>query len=208
MQTDKIHGALFGDIRCHCGEQGRSFHQYSQLSPVFFSAKAWASILPETLQGFSEMLYSLSHYFSFPWHSIQVPVRHQFHAHNFLQWLLNLEITRLKGMEDPIPSPVQSELNVRQLSGNLETSLHFLSQQKRWRTEDVGRIAPAKRRKNEASHADDGDIHLYTFRLQYVINPYQIMCLYCERHVHHCGSGCDSRQSRQLVSNSALDCSQ
>ena len=72
-------------------------------------------MLPEKLQGISEILCSLSRYFSSPWHGIQVPVRHQFHTHNFLQQLLMHEITQLKDMEDPIelklvPLPVQSGL--------------------------------------------------------------------------------------------------
>jgi hypothetical protein len=76
----------------------------------------WATILPEELVGFSRMLQQLWGYFSVPWHGVEVPVKHQFHAHSLLQRLLYREIKRLtEEMKDPIeldsmPLPVHSKL--------------------------------------------------------------------------------------------------
>ena len=98
----------------------------TRISLLSFSVEAWMR--------FSGTLVNLSRYFSFPWHGIQVSIKHQFHAHNFLQRLLLHEIKRLT--QDPIqlellPLPIQSQLEVTQPTGNLKTSMKFLSQQKR-----------------------------------------------------------------------------
>ena len=134
-------------------------------SILSFAEDSWASTLPEKLQGFSTTLHNFSLYFSSPWHGIQVPVKHQFHAHNYLQWLLFREIARLKDMEDPIelelvPLPVQSDLEMTQLTSSLKNSVHFLSIQKRLHTSNSREDMPAKHRKQEHPKAE-GDVHPY-----------------------------------------------
>ena len=82
-----------------------------------FDEESWTRILPDKLQRFSGIVYHLSHYVRFLWHVIQVPVMHQFHAHNFLQQLFIHEIRQLtKEMKNGIqlelkPLPVQSQLS-------------------------------------------------------------------------------------------------
>ncbi|KAF8521151.1 hypothetical protein JB92DRAFT_3111299 [Gautieria morchelliformis] len=120
-----------------------------------FTVEEWMGVLPEELHSVSGALVSLSGYFSFPWHGIQVPVKHQFHAHNFLQRLLIAKIRQLTELKNPIqlelvPLPVRSELGWIQLTGDLK-SLVFKSQRKRLHTEDVRAV---KRRKLEPSQAE------------------------------------------------------
>ncbi|KAF8525303.1 hypothetical protein JB92DRAFT_2877227 [Gautieria morchelliformis] len=129
-----------------------------------FREEDWAEMLPEKLAGFSATLYQLWEYFSFPWHGIQVPPKHQFHAHNLLQRLLFQEIGRLTEMEDSIelelaPLPVHSRLAGTQRTGTLGGSLHLLPQKKP-QTEDSSEAPPAKRRKHKQSRGHDGDVRL------------------------------------------------
>ena len=82
------------------------------VSILTLGEKSWEKILPEKLQRFSGTLCSFSCYFNFPWHGIQVPVTHQFHAHNFLQWLRFHEIKQLtKEMEDGIQHSIAIAAN-------------------------------------------------------------------------------------------------
>jgi hypothetical protein len=151
---------------------------YGSRKPVSeYTAGAWADLLPEKLQRFSEPLESLADYFSLPWHGIQVPLKHQFHAHNFLQrWLIH-EIKQLtEELKDPIqlelvPLPVRSHLMETQFASTLR-SLNFRSVLKRSHTEDDKEDGPVKRIKYEQSQAEDiGDVHPYV-HLHYVINLY------------------------------------
>ena len=165
-----------------------------------YSLKNWQMVFPEELKRFSETLRSLSRYFVFPWYGIQVPDKHRFHAHNFLQRLLFHEITQLKKNPIPLelfPMPVQSELSGIQLTSALK-SMPFWGPLKRSQAgEDIeeGEYTPAKRRKHEQSQADDGDIHPYILMMSLTCN--RLYVLHCR---HRCGS-------HPLVSNSAFNCS-
>lgn len=126
------------------------------------SVKDWEMIFPDELQRFSKTLKSLSRYFLFPWYGIQVPDRHQFHAHNFLQRLLINEIRQLKA-KDPIqlelfPLPLYLGTVIATDIASMN-SRPFQTQPKRAQTESIGEDTPAKRRKYEQSQADDGDIY-------------------------------------------------
>ncbi|KAF8525309.1 hypothetical protein JB92DRAFT_2877324 [Gautieria morchelliformis] len=124
-----------------------------------FLEEDWAEMLPGKLGRFSATLYQLWEYFSFPWHGIQVPPKHQFHAHNLLQRLLFREIRRLTEMEDSIelelaPLPVHSRLSGTKRTGTLGGSLRLLPQKKP-QTEDSSEAPPAKRRKHKQSGGHD-----------------------------------------------------
>jgi hypothetical protein len=126
-------------------------------------ADQWAKLLPEEMKGFSGIIRSLSRYFSLPWHIIEVPPPHRFHAHNFLQRLLFQEIKRLTN--DPIelelvPLPVISRLGLTQLTSHLKSTLPFQSL-KRLQTQDYGGVTDAKRRNHHHSQGDDSDVCLY-----------------------------------------------
>jgi hypothetical protein len=139
---------------------------------MYFPATGWADMLPEKLAGFSRMLQQLWGYFSFPWRGVEVPVKHQFHAHSLLQRLIIREIKRLtQEMKDPIeldsmPLPVHSRLAGTQRTGTLGNSMRLLSHPKRSQTEDSSEAPFPKRGKHKHAQAQDGDacpfVHCYT----------------------------------------------
>ncbi|KAF8477881.1 hypothetical protein JB92DRAFT_3049550 [Gautieria morchelliformis] len=155
MRSETFDAIVAHEIGVHMSTRGSHFQRFGQ--------KHWAEMLPEKLAGFSATLHQLWEYFSFPWHGIQVPAEHQFHAHNLLQRLLFREIRRLTEMEDSIalelvPLPVRSRLAGTQRTGTLGNSM--LLPQKRPQTEDSSEAPLAKRRKSGQSWGRDGDVRL------------------------------------------------
>ena len=111
------------------------------------------------------MFQQLWRYYSFPWHGIEVPVKHQFHGHTLLQRLLIQAIRRLtEEMKDPIelelvPLPIRPELAGKQPIDTPGNTLGLLSQPKRLQTEDGNEAPPAKRaRCGSAESAENTNI--------------------------------------------------
>lgn len=183
-------------------EIGSSF---SSRASIMHSEVDWANILPEEMKGFSEMIRSLLRYFSLPWHGIEVPPPHQFHAHNFLQRLLFREIKRLNNNPielELVPLPVISRLELTQFTTHLKSAIPFQSP-KRPLPEDDGGVTDGKRRKHQHSQADGGEVYVYSLYLM-SLTCIRSCALHCRQHIHRCSRGCNSCQSCQ---HSALECS-